>query len=513
MKVLDRIREKLKLESSSGLKAKGINAAFWSIIGKGSGSFLRLISNIILTSILAPEIFGIMSTCFVFLTMIQLFSDVGLKPAIIQSKEGDSPEYLNTAWVISIIRSFGLFIIVLIAIYPISIFYQNESLQLILFCLSFTILISGFENPAMPLLVKNLRADRQVRFELSTEFLGLATNVILALLLRNIWALVLGSILTSSYKLIGSYVAISYYPKFTWNKVAAHSLIRFGKFILLNTMAGWAAMNLDSIFIGKLLDMEYAGVYNVGKNLGLFVELFFVQIFTQSYFPAVSSVSDDLPRVEKIYKRTIALAITISVTVLSLEMIYSEQIISLLYRKEYNVASIVFFWISLRGIFRMVSIVQSSTLIALGRPGLETIAMFVGFIFVALLFPGSVLFSKSILIQFPYLNDFIKKESALTLGVMAICFSGIMISLIESFYLVLKINFKLKIIILPWLHLICLLTGIYCIYKIISLLNIYYWILEAGIVALFSILFSLLIYIGLEGKNPFENRSGATKPI
>ena len=39
MKVIDRIREKLKLESSSGLKAKGINAAFWSIIGKGSGSF------------------------------------------------------------------------------------------------------------------------------------------------------------------------------------------------------------------------------------------------------------------------------------------------------------------------------------------------------------------------------------------------------------------------------------------------------------------------------------------
>ena len=89
-----------------------------------------------LTSILAPEIFGIMSTCFVFLTMVQLFSDVGLKPKIIQNKEGDSPEYLNTAWC----RHYSIFYFIYYYSYchlSNFNFYQNESLQLILFCLSF----------------------------------------------------------------------------------------------------------------------------------------------------------------------------------------------------------------------------------------------------------------------------------------------------------------------------------------------------------------------------------------
>ena len=71
---------------------------------------LRLVSNLILTRLLFPEAFGLMALVSVFLVGLAMFSDVGIGPAISQSKRGDDVGFLNTAWSIQVLRGarFGL---------------------------------------------------------------------------------------------------------------------------------------------------------------------------------------------------------------------------------------------------------------------------------------------------------------------------------------------------------------------------------------------------------------------
>ena len=61
-----------------------------------------------MTRLLVPEMFGLMSIVSVFIMGLSLFSDLGLKQSIIQSKRGRDERFLNTIWSFQIIRGFSI---------------------------------------------------------------------------------------------------------------------------------------------------------------------------------------------------------------------------------------------------------------------------------------------------------------------------------------------------------------------------------------------------------------------
>ncbi len=69
----------------SSLQKKAIKQSFWVVIGFGGSQFLRLISNLILTRLLIPELFGLMALVNTFIMGLYLFSDIGIRPSIIRS--------------------------------------------------------------------------------------------------------------------------------------------------------------------------------------------------------------------------------------------------------------------------------------------------------------------------------------------------------------------------------------------------------------------------------------------
>src|SRR3954451_23684420 len=79
-----------------------ISGTVWSVAAYAAAMCLRLFTNIILSRMLAPENFGLMTLLNTTITGLSLFSDIGLTPNIIRSKRGDEPEFLNTAWTIQV---------------------------------------------------------------------------------------------------------------------------------------------------------------------------------------------------------------------------------------------------------------------------------------------------------------------------------------------------------------------------------------------------------------------------
>lgn len=87
-----------RLGNMSSLKKLAIRGMVWTVAGYGASQILRLGSNLILTRLLFPELFGLMTLVNIFITGLHLFSDIGVGPSIIQNKRGDDPVFLNTAW-------------------------------------------------------------------------------------------------------------------------------------------------------------------------------------------------------------------------------------------------------------------------------------------------------------------------------------------------------------------------------------------------------------------------------
>ena len=94
----------------SSLTARALRSALFTLGGFGSAQLIRLASNLILTRLLFPEAFGMMALTMVFLQGLQMFSDVGVAPAIQQSKRGDDADFLDTAWTIQVVRGLCLWL-------------------------------------------------------------------------------------------------------------------------------------------------------------------------------------------------------------------------------------------------------------------------------------------------------------------------------------------------------------------------------------------------------------------
>ncbi len=490
---MEKIKElilKLFKYDPRSLKMQSMRSAVWSILGKGGGQFIRMAGNLVLTRILFPEAFGLMATANIVIMIIQYFADTGIKLAIIQNPRGNEPEFLNTSWIISIIRGAILCLTILILAIPISIFYKEPSLSSLLFIMAVSPLFLGFSNPALPLLIKKFRVEKQIGMELSAQLIALITTIVLAAILNSVYALAIGYSISAFYRMLASYIVIQYRPCFRWNKEAGRELFHFGKFIFINTIITAIASQLDIVLIGKMLDMKTLSFYNIGLNFGKLVIMLFIPIISQSYLPAVSSVLSDISRVERIYRRTTTFFLTVAIPVSIVLALFSHDIIRLLYDPRYQLAYISMFWIGLSGIFRIIGSIAGTTFIAVGRPALETASMAIGLLIVAVIVSVGINLGG------------LKGASC---G-MAIAF--LLISLIESILLVWAMKFSPKIVFRPWIQSIA--TGGICI-GIHSLLKP--WLSSEQFYNIPFLLFMGLLFVGisglvfryLEGPNPFKD--------
>ena len=84
----------LKNES---LWVRAFRAGAWIVVAHGGGQLVRLASNLIMTRLLAPDLFGIIAVASAIQIITALLSDIGLSQAVIQSPRGDDKNFLNTA--------------------------------------------------------------------------------------------------------------------------------------------------------------------------------------------------------------------------------------------------------------------------------------------------------------------------------------------------------------------------------------------------------------------------------
>jgi O-antigen/teichoic acid export membrane protein len=111
----------------SSIKKLAIRGAVWTIASYGTSQILRFGSNLILTRLFIPDVFGLMALVYVFISGLHLFSDIGIGTSIIQNKRGDDPVFLNTAWTMQVIRGVGLWICSFLIAWPVAAFYAKPN--------------------------------------------------------------------------------------------------------------------------------------------------------------------------------------------------------------------------------------------------------------------------------------------------------------------------------------------------------------------------------------------------
>lgn len=251
-----------------GLAARVMRGLFATALGFGGAQVLRLGSNLILTRLLIPEAFGLMTLITLLIMGLKQFSDIGIGQSILRSPRGDEPLFLDTAWSLDLIRGVMLWVLACILAVPMAGFYDIPQLAQLVPVTASVLLIGGLEPTRVDTAARHLLLGRITAFELLSQFCGIIVIVVLAAATGSVWSLVVGQILASAIRLALMMWGLPGHPnRFRIDRSAVHELIGFGAWIFVSTVAGYFVSQGDKLVLSKFLSLEMLGIYNIGYFL------------------------------------------------------------------------------------------------------------------------------------------------------------------------------------------------------------------------------------------------------
>lgn len=294
--------------NNQSLRYRVFQASLWTFAGYGLSQAIRFGANLLLTRLLAPEMFGLMTIATVVLIGLAQFSDFGLKSSVIQSARGSDPKFLNTIWVAQIFRGallacLGLSIAGLLefcratGLVSTESVYGDPRLPGVLAALSSTAVISGFASTKVAEAGRNLALARITTVEVAAQLSGLMVSFGWLVFDRSIWALVAGNIFTASFSTImGHAILPGVGNRFAWERKAFLEILNFGKWMLLSTVLWFLATNGDRLLLAHFVDPTVLGSYSIAFGLISVLDQALNRVAYSVAFPAFSEINERRPR-------------------------------------------------------------------------------------------------------------------------------------------------------------------------------------------------------------------------
>ena len=353
-----------------GLRAKALQGSGWTLGGFGAQQVLRLGSSLVLTRLLFPEAFGYMALASVYMTGLEMFSDIGIRPAIIQNKRGDDIEFLNTAWTMQIIRGFVLWFVACVLAYPLSKFYETDILFPLLCVLGALAAIRGFQTTGYATKNKKLEMGVLAVIELASRLIGIVAMISWAMVSPTVWALAAGGITSSLASVILAHAVINTHRhRLVWDKGCAKELIGYGKWIFVSSVLTFIAQSGDRVLLPAVLDFQELAFFSLAVTFVMIPVQVIKRMSMSILFPAYSELVNNSSS-EKLYRAVHRYTkVSMAVYLLPLLLLFGgKYIIETLYDERYHSAGPTLTILAVGCFFAILRASQSGILLAVGKP-------------------------------------------------------------------------------------------------------------------------------------------------
>jgi O-antigen/teichoic acid export membrane protein len=378
-------------EKSFSLRELVIKASFWTVAGMGFSYTLRLATNVILAKLLFPEAFGLMALVFIFVHGIELLSDIGIGPSIIQNERGDEKNFINTAWTLQICRGLLVWLFLLLIAAPVAGFYEEPLLLWLIPIVGLSAVMAGFEATAQFTLNRQLKLGKLTILQIGSQMAAIPVMLLWAYFSPSVYALVAGAMTTAVVSLIWSHFLIpGQRNSLCWERDSVYAVIHFGKWIFASTAIGFLAEQSDRMIMGKLVPIEMLGIYSIAFMLQRVPLELIGQLGYKVMFPVISKQLH-LPRSElraKIshHRQMILVVLALGVALL---VVGGDMIIRALYDERYHAAGWMLQILAVGLWPRVLVNTLAPALLSLGKPSYLAYANAIRLVFVIIALPLS----------------------------------------------------------------------------------------------------------------------------
>ena len=372
-------------------------ASFWVILIFGLSQVLRLGSNLVLTRLLEPEVFGVMAVVSVVMFGITMFTDLGLWAFVVRHKTPDDPHVLNVVWTLHVVR--GVFVFLLISFMVTMLYlgnqyipeyfhgiYTDPRLPILISIASLGALIAGCKSLASPIMSLKFDVRKLELIELTAQFVSTSVMLIWAWFYPSIWPLVVSGLTSAIISTFSSYYFFPFRHHLVWDKAIVKEVFHFSKWIVIASALTYLFSQSDKLFFAGKITAAQLGVYSIAFMLVGTLTSITQMLAERIVFPVFAGLvhGDRKLLKNKYYKVRLYLDSPIFLAA-GLLVALGPTIVSILYDSRYSDAGWMFQILIVSVIGHTLSLVSMECLSALSITQvrmwvmlIRTVALFIG---------------------------------------------------------------------------------------------------------------------------------------
>jgi lipopolysaccharide exporter len=315
---------------------------------------VALVRTIILARIFSPIQFGLFGIASLVLALIEILTDTGINIFLVQAGE-DARKYINTAWIVSIIRGGIIGLIIFLTSWVVVGFFNNRSALGLVMLISVVPVIRGFINPSVTFFQKDLKFHREFYYKSLVFLVESIASITFAILTKNIYSLLIGLIFSAFFEVIFSFIYASPKPKLRINISHLKLIYHKGKWITIAGVFNYLFYNLDSILVGRILGTYSLGLYQMAYKISVNPLMELSDVISRVTFPVYVKISGDKLRARAAFLKSLFVIFIIALPLGLVGFYFSEQLISLVLGKKWIAVVPIFKILIVFGVIRTIS--------------------------------------------------------------------------------------------------------------------------------------------------------------
>ena len=282
--------------NSTDISNKMGQATKWSSITEIIAKLIAPITNMLLARLLVPEAFGIVATITMVISFAELFTDAGFQKYIIQHEFPDD-EALNNSTNVAFWTNLGVSTFICVIIFT----FRHQIANLVgspglgnsISIASVLIIVAAFSSIQMARYRRAFDFKTMFYVRIITSLIPLVVTVPLAFILRNYWALLIGTFTSQLCNAIALTVRSKWKPKFYYSFTLFKEMFAFTAWTLLESISIWFTTNIGVFIVGNYLNDYYLGIYKTSMSTVNAYMAIITSALTPVLFSALSRYQND----------------------------------------------------------------------------------------------------------------------------------------------------------------------------------------------------------------------------
>ena len=293
--------------ATDSLKQKTTKGLLWSSVERFSNQGMSFLFSVILARMLAPSDFGIIAMITIFFAVAQSFVDSGFSNALVRKTDRREEDF-STCFYFNIGVGIIAYIVLFLIAPLVASFYNQPILSPIIRITGLGVVLNSLCVVQQALFTIKIDFKSQAKVTLSATIISGIVGVVLAYQGYGVWALVWQGVVLSLVRMGLLWLMSKWRPTTGFSKSSFNYLFGYGSKLLASGLLDTIYNNIYPIVIGKFYTPAQLGNYSRALSFAQLPSSNITSILQRVTFPVLSTIQDDIPRLQANYRRLLKLS-------------------------------------------------------------------------------------------------------------------------------------------------------------------------------------------------------------